>query len=103
MLRLATRHATRAVLGGSRVCSVGPSAHEHALTAVASVRSQGHLENLRPALRHRFCAGSLSSDDDYHKRADFTLESVLEVFEDRADEAPQLAMEVDYAVRARRR
>ena len=39
------------------------------------------------------------SPEAYHKIADATLEGVLEVYEDVADDSPQLAMDVEYSVR----
>ena len=40
-----------------------------------------------------------TTNDAYHRLANLTLESVQEVYEDEGDDSPELALEVEYAVR----
>ena len=49
-----------------------------------------------PLSLRQFC--SAPALDAYHERADITIEGLLEVFEEVSDDAPELGMEIDYAV-----
>ena len=65
----------------------------------AAGASAVHTQSRAPSLpRHRSALSSASSTDTFHRLADFTLETILEVYDERADNDPQLAMDVEYAV-----
>ena len=120
------RHLARGVLGAARterllqvcvaVCmllrrcvksalgDVGSRNHRRyfmlAARRLAAAAARNPLVRARRRLRwrHRRAHATSIDEDKYHRLASCTLEGLQEVYEDLADDEPDLAMEVEYAV-----
>lgn len=73
--------------------------HRAAAAAAAASAPRVHLPLRRPwrVPRALLCSSKAMDEQNYHRLASVTLEALQDVFEEEADDQPQLQMDVEYS------